>query len=99
MIVSDHDRLASTAHRAEANGSLVAHALAGYRLRNGFDASAVALWLACEPGSLLSLALCPCPAPASPNFTVDVERLARVAGCDAARLAELLSDRAPESKP
>jgi hypothetical protein len=99
MIVSDLDRLMSSAQRAEANASLVAHALAGYRRRNGLDAAALALWLGCEPGSLPSLALCPRPVSAAPTFRADVERLARVAGCDPARLEQLIREPPPASTP
>jgi hypothetical protein len=95
MAVSDHDRLSSSAVCAEADTSLVAHALAGYRRCNGLDARALAAWLGCEPESLPSLALCRRPVATLPSFQADVERLARVAGCDPTRLEELLWEPGP----
>ena len=80
------------AKRARKNPWIVASALAAYRRRHHLSEAQLGVWLGASAPSVATLALCRRPDPASPVFLEEVEDLADTCGCDAARLAELLSE-------
>ena len=87
----DRDRLlVAAAARAEDNPFFVAFALAAYRRLMRLDDTALAVHLGCTAPALSRLALCRRPEGNSPMFRDDLARIAEHAGCDPAKLAQVL---------
>ena len=82
--------LRQTALAAEQDAFYIAHALASYRERLGFDQAGLARWLGIGPNQLAALAIKPRPDPSAPTFADDVQALADRYGADPGRLAEAL---------
>ncbi len=82
--------LRQTALAAEQDAFYIAHALASYRERLGYDQAGLAQWLGVGPNQLAALAIRPRPDPSSPTFADDVQALADRYSADPGRLAEAL---------
>ena len=82
--------LRQTALVAEQDAFYIAHALASYRERLGFDQAGLAQWLGVGPNQLAALAIKPRPDPSTPAFADEVQTLAERYGADPGRLAEAL---------
>ena len=82
--------LRQTALAAEQDAFYIAHALASYRERLGFDQAGLARWLGIGPNQLAALVIKPRPDPSAPTFSDDVQALADRYGADPGRLAEAL---------
>lgn len=86
------DLAARAARRSHTNPWVIAWALARYRRRHGLDEAALAAWLGLPEVQLVQLALCGRPELRSPRFAAQVARIASATGCNAERLAALLTE-------
>lgn len=88
--VMDPDRLTPLQHmsvRAESMPDMLAHRLARYRDARGLTDDDLCALLGITPDSLVRLRLCGCP-----RVPGDTGVIAAAVGCDAGRLAEIISD-------
>jgi hypothetical protein len=78
------------AARVEREPDFVAYALTAYRRLEGLNAAGLAAYLGCPEPALARLALSGRPEGDDPMFADRVRRIAGYAGCEPAKLANLL---------
>src|SRR5206468_3032194 len=80
------------ARRVSADPSFLGFALATYQRRHRLNEAGIALFLGCERGALVRLALCRRPDITGGRFVEDVQRIAAYAHCNTDRLMYILQD-------